>query len=120
MSSEPPVSGPPGSPEPDQAPQTGFAVAPYQYAHPYPYQFHRRTNLMAILSLVFAFVFSPAAIVVGHIARKQIRETGEDGDGLALAGLIVGYILTGISVALCGLYAASLIGILAVAVGASV
>jgi hypothetical protein len=51
---------------------------------------------MAILALVFAFVFAPAGIVLGVMARKQIRETGEEGDGLALAGVIVGSIVTGI------------------------
>jgi len=30
--------------------------------------------------------------VLGHIARKQIRQTGEQGDGMALAGMILGYI----------------------------
>jgi uncharacterized membrane protein len=51
---------------------------------------------MAILSLVFAFVFAPAGIVLGVMARKQIRETREEGDGLALAGIIVGSIATAI------------------------
>ena len=32
------------------------------------------------------------AIVLGHIARRQIRQTGEAGDGMALAGLILGYV----------------------------
>jgi hypothetical protein len=54
----------------------------------------RQTNTMAILSLVLAFVFAPAGLVLGIIARKQIRQTGEDGDGLALAGIIVGGIAT--------------------------
>jgi hypothetical protein len=49
---------------------------------------------MAILALVLAFVFAPAGLVVGIVARKQIRRTGEDGDGLALAGIIVGGIFT--------------------------
>jgi len=31
------------------------------------------------------------AIVVGHIARSQINHTGEQGAGLALAGLILGW-----------------------------
>jgi hypothetical protein len=53
---------------------------------------------MAILSLVLAFVFAPAGIVLGVIARKQIRQTGEDGDGLALAGIIVGGIFTALFV----------------------
>jgi len=49
---------------------------------------------MAILALVMAFVFAPAGLVLGIIARKQIKETGEEGDGLALAGIIVGGIAT--------------------------
>ncbi len=32
------------------------------------------------------------AIIMGHISRRQIRERGEQGDGMALAGLILGYI----------------------------
>ena len=54
---------------------------------------------MAILALVFAFVFAPAGIVLGIVARKQIRQTGEEGDGLALAGIIVGGIATAFFVA---------------------
>jgi hypothetical protein len=53
---------------------------------------------MAILALVMAFVFAPAGLVLGIVARKQIRETGEEGDGLALAGIIVGGIFTAIFV----------------------
>jgi hypothetical protein len=53
---------------------------------------------MAILALVFAFVFAPAGIVLGVMARKQIQTTREEGDGLALAGIIVGSIITGIYV----------------------
>jgi hypothetical protein len=59
---------------------------------------------MAILALVFAFIFSPAAIVLGHIAKKQIRQTGEQGEGLATAGLWLGYIFTGLYVAFCALW----------------
>ena len=53
---------------------------------------------MAILALVLAFVFAPAGLIMGIVARKQIRQTGEDGDGLALAGIIVGGIFTAIYV----------------------
>jgi hypothetical protein len=53
---------------------------------------------MAILALVLAFVFAPAGLVLGIIARKQIRQTGEQGDGLALAGIIVGGIATALFV----------------------
>ncbi len=53
---------------------------------------------MAILALVMAFVFAPAGLVLGIVARKQIRQTGEEGDGLALAGIIVGGIATALFV----------------------
>ena len=56
------------------------------------------TNGLAIASLacgIAQFVFGPLAtipaIVLGHIARHQIRRTGEQGAGLALAGLILGW-----------------------------
>ena len=76
----PPGYGPPGYGQPGFGPM----------AYPPPYA--RPTNTMAILALVLAFVFAPAGLVLGIIARKQIRETGEQGDGLALAGIIVGAI----------------------------
>ncbi len=49
---------------------------------------------MAILSLVLAFVFAPAGLILGIVARKQIARTGEEGSGLALAGIIVGGLIT--------------------------
>jgi peptidyl-prolyl cis-trans isomerase B (cyclophilin B) len=70
------------------------------------------TNTMAILALVFAFLFWPLAIVFGHTAHKQIARTGEGGRGMATAGLVIGYL---------GLAAAVLlILILVVAAGAGV
>jgi hypothetical protein len=53
---------------------------------------------MAILGLVFAFVFPPLGVVFGFMGRNQIKRTGEGGDGLALAGIIVGGIFTAIIV----------------------
>jgi hypothetical protein len=57
-----------------------------------------RTNALAIASLACGlaqFVFGPLtaipAIVFGHMARHQIKRTGEQGAGLALAGLILGW-----------------------------
>ena len=77
----PPGYGPPGYPPPG-----------------YPPMYGRPTNTLAILALVMAFVFAPAGLILGIVARKQIRETGEDGDGLALAGIIVGGIVTALFV----------------------
>ena len=73
--------------------QPGYGQAPYgpgYGAAPYG----RPTNSLAILSLVLAFVFAPAGLVTGIMARRQIKRTHEDGDGLALAGIIVGGIAT--------------------------
>jgi hypothetical protein len=41
---------------------------------------------------------------MGHVAKKQIRQTGESGEGLATAGLWLGYIFTSIYVLLCAFY----------------
>jgi hypothetical protein len=59
----------------------------------------RRTNPEAIAALVCGIAgfvgVAPAciaAIILGHRALGQIRRTGEDGYGLAKAGLILGYV----------------------------
>ena len=86
------------SPPPEQqgyGPQQPYP--PYQ--QPYlPYPPAPPTNGLAIASLVcgvgtfvIGLSFIPA-IICGHIARRQIRQTGEQGGGLALAGLILGYV----------------------------
>jgi peptidyl-prolyl cis-trans isomerase B (cyclophilin B) len=62
---------------------------------PYPgYTQPRRTNAMAIASLVTSFIFAPLGIVFGHISLSQIKKSGEEGKGLAVAGLAIGYVLT--------------------------
>jgi hypothetical protein len=57
-------------------------------------QANPRTNSVAVVALVLGFVFplTLAAIPLGHIARRQIARTGERGDGLAVAGLVLGYL----------------------------
>jgi hypothetical protein len=69
------------------------------YQQPYqPYPPAPPTNGMAVTALVcgvasfvVGITFIPA-IIFGHIAQRQIRRTGEQGGGLALAGLILGYV----------------------------
>jgi len=58
------------------------------------------TNTLAIVSLaagVASYFMVPVigglvAIITGHMARGQIRRTGERGAGFALIGLILGYL----------------------------
>lgn len=52
------------------------------------------TNVMAILALVFGIGGGLLGIIFGHMARAQIRRTGEAGWGMATAGLVLGYIGT--------------------------
>lgn len=66
---------------------------------PYPpYPAPRRTNPLAIASLVCAFVFAPLGIVLGHVSLAQIRRTQEDGRGIALAGTVLSYVVTGVAI----------------------
>jgi hypothetical protein len=71
-----------------------------------------KTNGLAIASLacgIGQFAFGPLAtipaIVCGHVARSQIKRTGEQGAGLALAGLILGWatVILGIVLLVVGL-----------------
>jgi hypothetical protein len=56
-------------------------------------------SLVAGCAQIFFWFFGAiAAIVTGHIARHQIRRTGENGAGMALAGLILGYIGLALSI----------------------
>ncbi|MGZ6854622.1 MAG: DUF4333 domain-containing protein [Mycobacteriaceae bacterium] len=57
------------------------------------------TNTMAILAIVFAFIAAPLGIVFGAIGRSQIRKTGQQGKGLATAGLVLGIVFTLLGVA---------------------
>jgi hypothetical protein len=62
---------------------------------------------MAIVSLVLSlsgllvWLTAPVGAVLGHVARKQIKERGEQGEGMALAGIIVGWIITGLGLLGC-------------------
>jgi len=64
-----------------------------------PFPAHRPTNAMAVASLILGLtqpmtlgLTTIPAVVCGHIARRQIRRTGESGSGLAVAGLTFGWI----------------------------
>src|SRR4051812_19218551 len=72
------------------APPPGYPSEQPAYGQP-GYQ-PQKTNTMAILGLVFAFVFSPLGIVFSAIGLKQIKQRREGGRGLALAGVIISII----------------------------
>jgi Domain of unknown function (DUF4190) len=89
----------------------GAPASPPGYGYTaYPYPAPAPTNGLAIAALVCALaglavgISAPVGAILGHIARRQIRERGEQGDGMALAGIIVGWILTGLFALCCAGY----------------
>lgn len=94
---------------------------PYPYGSGYPPPPSAPTNGMAIASLVsgvagwvaLPLVAGVAAIVFGHMAQRRIKETGEQGSGLAIAGLVLGYLNVVASVLFLCLFGAIALGCLA-------
>ena len=89
---------PPGYQQPGSYPPAAYMQGvPVQPGAGYSGQ---RTNSLAVAALVcgivqfigFWLLGTIPAIVLGHMARNQIRQRGEQGAGLALAGLILGYV----------------------------
>jgi len=71
-----------------------------------------RTSTTAIISLIGGIagvvqilpIIGPiAAIITGHIAKNEIKNSGGmvTGNGLATAGLVMGYIMVGLYVCSC-------------------
>lgn len=61
-----------------------------------------RTNSLAVASLLLGLfslfpVFGILAVIFGHVARSQIRRSAgqQKGAGMAMAGLILGYLALG-------------------------
>jgi Domain of unknown function (DUF4190) len=79
------------------------------------------TNGMAVASLVcslLGLVLCPVSCglvslvgaILGHVARGQVRERREAGDGVALAGIIVGWVGFGIMFLVCAGYLLLVLG----------
>lgn len=73
---------------------------------------------MAIASLIcgiaswviLPFVASIVAIILGHIARGQIKQSGDQGAGMAMAGLILGYVNIGLGIIFTCVFGALFLG----------
>ena len=86
---------------PVSAPQPAPGAFP-----PATYAYSRPTNSLAVASLVSGilswllcpFLGAVLAVIFGHVARGQIKQRGEGGGGMAVAGLVLGYLNLGLSV----------------------
>jgi hypothetical protein len=115
-----PVTGQPAYPT-SPYPQPPPAYIPPQPAYGAAYPGYvtpvmmpaQSTNGMAIASLVLSLcglftcgVTSLVGAILGHVSRRQIRERGEGGDGMALAGIVTGWIIFGLGILGVGAYIA--------------
>jgi hypothetical protein len=104
-----PYSSPP-SPSYGSSPPSGYGTTPPPgYGYPSP---PRRTNAMAIAAMVVSLaslvtcpIVGVVGIYLGNRARNEIRSTGDEGDGMALAGIIVGWIAIALTVLYVCLFA---------------
>ncbi|MBG6102125.1 DUF4190 domain-containing protein [Micromonospora vinacea] len=108
---QPPATQPmPGYAPPGYAPQ-GYPPQYPGYGYPQP----PKTNGMAIAAFVLALIgvtsciTAPVGAILGHVAQKQIRQSGEGGAGMAKAAIIVGWILTGFLVLVILFYVGAII-----------
>ncbi len=100
---------PPPMPPP-QTMQTQPPVAPAAYS--------AQTNTLALVSLISGIVSwfmvpvigGVVAVVTGHMAKGQIRRTGEQGDTFATVGLVLGYLHLAVVVLILGIVFLVLIG----------
>lgn len=61
------------------------------------YQMPQRTNGFAVAALILGLLTGTVlAVVFGHIALSQIKRTGERGRGMAIVGLVLGYVWTSV------------------------
>jgi Domain of unknown function (DUF4190) len=82
---------------------TGLESEPSQRPPPPPpmqYPPQRPTSGLAVASMVLGILWlfwigSILALIFGYIARKDIRKTGKDGNGLAIAGIVLGWVGVG-------------------------
>ena len=78
-----------------------FGVMPYQGGY-YPVVANPTSGLaigalICGIAEIFTLGFAAIpAVILGHLARQQIKRTGERGEGMAIAGLVLGYLGIGI------------------------
>ncbi|MGO4535248.1 DUF4190 domain-containing protein [Leifsonia sp. 2MCAF36] len=83
-----------------------------QYAQPYGAPAQPGWNTMSIVAFIATFFISILGIILGFVALSQIKRTGEQGRGLALAAIIIGFVALAL-----GIIVAIIIGVAAANAG---
>lgn len=121
----PPAYAPPAAP-PAQAPAPAYAPPGYT-----PYPAGPKTNVLAIVSLITSVVglvfcwtgvlwlAAIAGVITGHISLRQLKTSGENGHGMALAGTIVGWVALGLGVVLLAALVIPFVIVMVVGAGAA-
>lgn len=85
-----------------QSPLPSSPVQPYESQQPYglnqTYAPEPKLNTFALIGFIASFIANVVGIVFSHIALNQLKRSGERGHGLALAGLIIGYVSLGLTI----------------------
>jgi hypothetical protein len=103
---------------PSSAPSYGYAAGYGGYGSTptyVPVMPQQKTNGMAIGSMVVSIVALPlvacygvggligvVGAILGHVARRQIRNNKDSGDGMAIAGIVIGWISLVLGVVVLG------------------
>jgi hypothetical protein len=91
-------------PVPGDAPRLPPSPTPNVYV-PTPARPTSTTAIVALIAgllswVLLPFIASIVAIIAGHMARSEIRRSNGvlDGDAMALAGMVLGYVQIGLTV----------------------
>jgi hypothetical protein len=110
----PPAATPPAAVPPAAAPPAYVPAAATPPAYTPSYAPVAKTNVLSIVSLITSILgFGLVGVITGHIGMNQIKKTGEAGRGLAIAGLIIGYIGIAFGFIIVLIYGAIIFGALA-------
>lgn len=94
-------------------PYAPYPAYPYYSPYPYPVPVAPTTSGLAIASLVCGLLslisfpyLAIAAVICGHLALGEIRSSGGfvEGRGIAITGLVLGYVLLGLGIIVFLLY----------------
>ncbi|MGA4988905.1 DUF4190 domain-containing protein [Nonomuraea bangladeshensis] len=93
-----------GAPPPPQRPTNGMAVA---------------SLVLGIVGLISCGLTSIVGVILGHIALARIKRSGEEGQGMAVAGLVTSYIMVVINVLLLIWFGGMILSIIGIGAAAS-